>query len=411
MAQLRDAVIVGYVRSAFSRSRPREPERDVFNNIRVDDLSATLVKELIKRAGIKGEDVNEVIVGAARATAEQNPFGGRNVVFLSELPISVAAHFVDRQCGSSMTTADNGAMEIMLGFSDVVISVGMEHMTHLPMGGPAPGAASAEPAAQNVMPNTRFFTDPKISAVVDLATTMNMGLTAEKLAKHTGISRVDMDKWSFRSHQLAGKAIKEGYFKGEILQVEGTLPDGKKVMVEVDQAVRGDTTMEQMAQLKPAYTQDGIITAGNASPLNAGASSLLLMSRDAAKKHGLKPMASFVSMGWAGVDPTMMGMGPVPASRRALAAVGLTVKDIDFWEINEAFAVVPLYAIRELGINPDKVNIKGGALAIGHPLGASGSRLIGTLARILNMEKGKYGLATLCCGGGQGVATIIKREE
>jgi len=410
MAQLTDAVIVGYVRSAFSRSRPREPERDVFNNIRVDELSATLVKELIKRAGIKGDDVDELIVGAARAVDEQSPFGGRMVVFLSELPLRVSAHYVDRQCGSSMTTAHNGAMEIAFGFANTVISVGMEHMTHLPMGGPAPGSTPGKPGPF-AGPSPKLFSDAKIAPIVDLPTTMNMGLTAEKLAKFAGISREDMDKWAFRSHNLSGKAIKEGYFKGEILPVEGTLPDGKKVMIEVDQAVRADTTLEQMAALKPAYTPDGIITAGNASPLNAGASTLLLMSRDTAKKHGLKPLASFVSMGFAGVDPTMMGMGPVPASKRALAAAGMTAKDIDFWEINEAFSVVPLYAIRELGIDPEKVNVKGGALAIGHPLGASGSRLLGTLARILQMEKGKYGLATMCCGGGQGIATIIKRED
>jgi len=410
MAQFSDAVIVGYVRSAFSRSRPREPARDVFNNIRVDELSATLVKELIKRAGIKGDDVDELIVGAARAVDEQSPFGGRMVVFLSELPIRVAAHYIDRQCGSSMTTAHDGAMEIAFGFADVVVSVGMEHMTHLPMGEPAPGSVPGKPGPF-AGPSPKLFGDPKIAAVADLPTTMNMGLTAEKLAKYAGISREEMDKWAFRSHNLAGKAIREGYFKGEILPVEGTAPDGKKIMIEVDQAVRGDTTMEQMAALKPAYVENGIITAGNASPLNAGASSLLIMSRAAAKKHGLKPIASFISVGFAGVDPTMMGMGPVPASKRALAAAGLTVKDIDFWEINEAFSVVPLYAIKELGINPDKVNVKGGALAIGHPLGASGSRLLGTLARILQMEKGTYGLATMCCGGGQGVSTIIKREE
>lgn len=410
MAQLSDAVIVGYVRSAFSRSRPREPERDVFNNVRVDELSASLVKELIKRAGIKGEDVDELIVGAARAIDEQMPLSGRFVVFLSELPISVSAHYVDRQCGSSMTTAHNAAMEIAFGFANTVISVGMEHMTHIPMGGPAPGSVPGKPGPF-AEPSSKLLNDPKIAAVVDLPTTMNMGLTAEKLAKYSGISREEMDKWSFRSHNLAGKAIKDGYFKGEILPVEGTMPDGSKVMIEVDQAVRPDTTLEQMAQLKPAYTQDGLITAGNASPLNAGASSLLIMSRDSAKKHGIKPMASFVSCGFAGVDPTMMGMGPVPASKRALEAAGLTVKDIDFWEINEAFSVVALYAIKELGIDPDKVNVKGGAVAIGHPLGASGSRLLGTLARILEMEKGTYGLATMCCGGGQGVATIIKREE
>jgi len=363
----------------------------------------------MKRTGVKGEEVNELIVGAARATGEQSPFGGRNMVFLSELPLSVAAHYVDRQCGSSMTTADNGAMEIMCGYADCVISVGMEHMTHLPMGpGAGPPAAPPPPGSG---PNMRLIQDPKLRALVDLPTTMNMGLTAEKLSKHSGIGRVEMDKWALRSHQLAGKAIKDGYFKGEILPYPGKMPDGTACTVEADQAVRGDTTMEQLAALKPAYSADGQITAGNASPLNAGATAMMIMSRDAAKKHNLKPLASFVSVGFAGVDPTMMGMGPVPASKRALAAAGLQVKDIDFWEINEAFSIVPLFAIQQLGINPEKVNIHGGALGIGHPLGASGTRLLGTLARILQEQKGTYGLATLCCGGGQGIATILKRED
>jgi len=407
MAQLRDAVIVGYVRSAFSRSRPREPERDVFNNIRIDDLAADLMKELVKRTNIKPEIIDEVIVGSARAYGEQSPFGGRNLTLLAGFPVTVPAHFIDRQCGSTIMSVNTAAMQIMLGFSDVVMSVGFEHMTHLPMGGPSGGGGGQAPPP-GAGPNPKFFNELRH---LEMMTAMNMGLTAEKLAKFSGITRDAMDRWSLRSHQLCGKAIKDGYFKGEIMPVEGTLPDGKKVMIEVDQAIRGDTTLEQLQALKPAYTPDGIITAGNASPLNAGATTMLLMSRDAAKKHGLKPIASVVGMGWAGVEPSMMGMGPVPAARHALKNAGLEVKDIDFWEINEAFAIVPLYAIRELKIaDPEKVNIHGGAVAIGHPLGASGNRLIGTLARVLQEQKGTYGLAVPCVGGGQGVACIIKRE-
>ena len=405
MAQLRDAVIVGYVRSAFSRSRPREPERDVFNNIRIDDLAADLMKELVKRTNIKPEDIDEVIVGSARAYGEQSPFGGRNLTLLAGFPVTVPAHFIDRQCGSTIQSVNTGAMEIMLGFSDVVMSVGFEHMTHLPMGGPSGGSGQAPPPGAG--PNPKFFNELKH---LEMMVAMNMGLTAEKLAKFSGIGREEMDQWSLRSHQRCGEAIKSGYFKGEILPVEGTLPDGRKVMVEYDQAIRGDTTIEQLRALKPAYTPDGIITAGNASPLNAGATTLLLMSRDAAKKHGLKPIASVIGMGWAGVEPSMMGMGPVPAIARALKTSGMTVKDIDFWEINEAFAIVPLYAMREHKIDPERVNIHGGAVAIGHPLGASGNRLIGTLARILQEQKGTYGVAVPCVGGGQGVACILKRE-
>lgn len=405
MAQLRDAVIVGYVRSAFSRSRPREPERDVFNNIRIDDLAVDLMKELVKRTNIKPEDIDEVIVGSARAYGEQSPFGGRNLTLLAGFPVTVPAHFIDRQCGSTIQSVNTGAMEIMLGFSDVVMSVGFEHMTHLPMGGPSGGSGQAPPPGAG--PNPKFFNELKH---LEMMVAMNMGLTAEKLAKFSGIGREEMDQWSLRSHQRCGEAIKSGYFKGEIMPVEGTLPDGRKVMVEYDQAIRGDTTIEQLRALKPAYTPDGIITAGNASPLNAGATTLLLMSRDAAKKHGLKPIASVIGMGWAGVEPSMMGMGPVPAIARALKTSGMTVKDIDFWEINEAFAIVPLYAMREHKIDPERVNIHGGAVAIGHPLGASGNRLIGTLARILQEQKGTYGLAVPCVGGGQGVACILKRE-
>jgi len=404
MAQLRDAVIVDYLRSAFSRSRPREPERDVFNSERMDDVAAMLIKEILRRTNVKGEDVDQLIAGTAQPWSEQMMFGGKTIAFLAELPVSVASHHIDRQCGSSMSTIHTGAMGIMLGYDDVVISCGIEHMTHVPMG----GAAGNEPSP--IKPNMKLAMDPRY-AKYEFMTAMNMGLTAEKLYKHSGITREEMDKWSLRSHQLATKALKDGFFKGEIMPVEVTMADGSKRIIDTDQSIRQETTLEGLAQLKPAYTPDGQITAGNASPLNAGATAMLLMSREAARKHGLKPLASIVSMGWAGVDPSMMGMGPVPASRKALKAAGLEVKDIDFWEINEAFAIVPLYAIKQLGINPEKVNIHGGAVALGHPLGASGTRLVGTLARTLSMEGGTYGLATPCVGGGQGVATIVKKES
>lgn len=194
------------------------------------------------------------------------------------------------------------------------------------------------------------------------------------------------------------------------MPLEITLSDGTKQMYDYDACVRADTTAEALAGLKPAYKPDGTITAGNASPMNAGATAMLIMSREKAKKLGLKSIASFVSFGVAGVDPTIMGAGPVPSTKKALKAAGLQAKDIDYWEINEAFAVVPLYTIKELGLDEDRVNIHGGAVAIGHPLGASGIRLTGTLARILKDNKAKYGCATMCCGGGQGAATIIKSE-
>jgi acetyl-CoA C-acetyltransferase len=243
-----------------------------------------------------------------------------------------------------------------------------------------------------------------------MATTTSMGLTAEKLFTQRGFTKEEMDRWGNRSHQLASKAYKEGFFKDEILPIEAEQADGKILVVDRDQAVRDDSTLEGMKNLKPAFKPDGVITAGNSSPLNAAASSMILMSKETAKKKGIQPMATLRSIGFAGVDPTIMGVGPVPASRMALEKAGLQVEDIDYWEINEAFALVVLNCIKELGIDPNRVNVMGGGTAIGHALGATGIRLVGTLARILKVKGGHYGLANACVGGGQGVATIIERE-
>lgn len=399
---MQEAVIVSYLRSPFSRARPREPERDVFNSLRMDEVAAMLIKEMVKRTGINPEEIGDVLTGTAMPVREQWLYGGKMINFLARLPFSVPAQGSDRQCASSLSTVHQGAMEIMLGYSDIVICCGIEHMTHIPaLGG---GSASQVP----VEPSLRLFGEEYKD--YDLMTGMNMGLTAEKLFAETTYTREDMDRWSLRSHQMAAKAVEEGYFKDEILPIEAVQADGTKKVIDRDVSVRGDTSMDALAQLQPSFRPDGQITPGNSSPLNAGASALMLMSRKKAQQYGLKPLARIISMGWAGVDPTVMGKGPVPASRKALAHVGLDAKDIDFWEINEAFAIVPLYAIKEMGIDPDRVNVKGGAVAIGHPLGASGARLVGTLARILNLEKGRYGLATACVGGGQGASTILERE-
>jgi len=393
MSQTREAVIVDYLRSPFSRSRPRDPERDVFNNLRMDEVLATLIKESIKRTKIKPEEINDVLTGCALGYGENHTLGGRTIGLLAKLPYNVPCQGTDRQCGSSMSTIHQGAMEIILGYSDIVIAGGMEHMTHNPMGGTSEGARKSPPA------------------LIESGEMVTMGQTAEKLFKQTTFTREDMDKWALKSHQKAAKALEEGFFKGEIVPIEVTLADGTKKVIDHDVSIRPDTTLEGLASLKPAFTPDGQITAGNSSPLNAAATAMMLMSKEKAKEYGLKPLATIVSMGWAGVDPTVMGLGPIPASRMALKHAGLEVKDIDSWEINEAFCIVALNAIKELGIDPERVNVKGGATAIGHPLGATGTRLVGTLARILNMEGGTYGLANACVGGGQGVATILKREN
>ena len=399
---MREVVIADYLRTAQSRARPNEPARDWFGQIRSDELLARLLPELIKRTGISAEEIDDFIVGSAMGVAEQWSYGGRTPIFLANLPQTIAAKFVDQQCGSAMAGIHIGFMEIAAGFADIVMIGGMEHMTRVPM-----GSTLREKGV--IVTSPRLLTDPTYQHW-DMATTMNMGLTAEKLYAQTEFTREDLDRWGARSHQFAAQAYKDGFFKGEILPIEAEQADGKKMIVDRDQAVRDDTTFEGMRDLKPVFKPDGVITAGNSSPLNAGATSMILMSKETAKKKGIEPLAMIRSIGFAGVDPTVMGVGPVPASRKALAKMGLQVSDIDYWEINEAFCIVVLNCIKELGISPDRVNVMGGGTAIGHPLGATGIRLVGTLARILKVKGGRYGLANACVGGGQGVATIIERE-
>jgi len=400
---MREVVIVDYLRSAFSRSRPREPERDKFNSLRMDHAAAMLIEKIVERNKVNPLDIGEVQVASAFGVWEQWTYGGRSVSLLAHLPAEVPAVFVDKQCGSSMTAAHMGAMEIMSGYADITIACGMEHMTHIPMGADN----------QWINPPMDLVTEDEYKKY-EMETGFVMGFTAEKLfkegAEKHGITKEDMDKWALRSHQLAAKAQQEGFFKDEILPIEVTLPDGSKEVIDRDLSVRADTSLEAVQSLPPAFKEGGVITAGNSSPLNAGASCVMLASKEKAKKLGLTPLATIRGLGWAAVPPAVMGKGPVPASRMALKHAGLKVKDIDFWEINEAFCIVTLWCMKELGINPEKVNVKGGATAIGHPLGATGARLVGTLARILNVEDGGYGLATACIGGGQGVATVVERE-
>jgi acetyl-CoA C-acetyltransferase len=371
--------------------------------MRADELLAKLLPELIKRAGIDAKEIDDFLLGCATAVTEQWAYGGRYPIFLANLPETIPAKFVDQQCGSAMAGIHIGFMEIAQDFADIVLVGGMEHMTRVPMGGQLVDRG-------HIVPNMTLFTDSAYQHW-DMMTSMNMGLTAEKLFSRTDFTREDIDRWGARSHQLAAKARSEGFFDDEILPVDAEQADGKPLSVEQDQAVRKNATVKSMADLKPAFKPDGVITAGNSSPLNAGATAMLLMSKETAKKKGLKPLATIRSIGFAGVDPTIMGHGPVPASKKALEKAGLKAPDIDFWEINEAFCMVALNCIQQLGLDPQTVNIMGGGTAIGHPLGATGIRLTGTLARILNVKGGRYGCANACVGGGQGVATIIEREE
>jgi len=403
MVELREIVIVDYLRSPISRSRPNAPERDVLHEIQADVLLSMTIKKILSKGEFEPSEIDEVITGCANQVKENFLYGGRHPVFLSALPDTVAGMGVDRQCGSSMSSIHIGAMEIMTGNSDVVIAGGMEHMTRIPRG-------TDLTIRHEELIDTEKYPE---QAKYDLKNAYSMLQTAQKLwEQNPDITREDMDKFSINSHEKAIKARDEGFFDGEILPVEGTLLDGAKKLIKYDQSMRGGSTMETMAGLRLVSTginKDPQITPGNSSPLNAGAGCVFLMAKERADELGIQPLAKILSIAWAGVNPSIMGAGPVPASKKALAKAGLKADDIDFWEINEAFAIVPLYAMKMLGIPPEKVNVKGGALALGHPLGMTGMRLVGTLARILNVENGKYGLATACVGGGQGVATVIEK--
>ena len=400
---MKEVVIAGYLRTAQSRSRPNDPARDWFCNMRADELLAKVLPELIDRVGIDAKEIEDFLVGCATGVGEQWAYGGRSPILLANLPETIPAKFVDQQCGSAMAAIQIGFMEIAQNFADIVMIGGMEHMTRVPMGGTTTDRGL-------VAPNMSLFMDPKYQHW-DMMTTMNMGLTAEKLFAQTDYTKEDMDKWGVRSHQLASQAQKDGFFDGEILPIEAPQADGSVMTVDKDQAIRDDATLEGMTSLRPAFKKDGVITAGISSPLNAAATSMMLMSKETAKAKGIKPLATIRSIGFAGVDPTIMGHGPVPASQRALDAAGLKAADIDYWEINEAFCIVALNCIKELGLDPDRVNVMGGGTAIGHALGATGVRLTGTLARVLEAKGGRYGCANACVGGGQGVATIIEREN
>ncbi|MGD0145593.1 MAG: acetyl-CoA C-acetyltransferase [Nitrososphaerales archaeon] len=393
---LREVYVVDYLRTPFSKSKPSEPEKDVYNSLRMDQALGLLIRKLIERDAVNPEEIGDVITGCAFQVGENWLYGGRHPVLLAGLPVTVPGVAMDRACASSMNGAALGAMEIMTGNSEVVLAGGMEHMTHVPM--------SNNP---QVTPSMKLLASPEY-AKYQMGTGYVMGLTAEKLAEESGITREEMDLFAVGSHAKASRSLDEGWFKGELMEMKVEV-GGQERVIDGDLNIRRETSIEQLRKLPPAFKEGGALTAGNSSPLSAGASMVLLMSGDKVRESGLKPLAKIRSFGWAGVDPSVMGKGPVPASRKAIANAGLGVDDVDLWEINEAFAVVPLYAIKELRLDPSRVNVHGGAVAIGHPLGASGARVLGTLARQLRQSGKEYGVATLCVGGGQGFSTLLQR--
>ena len=382
----REAVIVSAVRTPVGRAG-----KGSLKDLRIDDLGAQVVREALSRAGnLDAGLVEDVIFGCAMPEGEQGLNVARNIGILAGVSISAAGVTVNRFCASGLQSINMAAQSVMLGYGDVFVAGGIESMSRVPMGGFNPSFNKKLVGGKSGFPEVYI----------------PMGLTAENVANKYGISRQEQDEFAYRSHMRAIKAQKEGMFKDEILPV--TLPNG--TLLENDEGPRADTSMERLASLKPVFVAEGSVTAGNSSPLNDGAAAVVIMSLGKARELGLKPLARIVTMAVAGVEPELMGMGPVPAVRKALERAGLKIEDIDVIELNEAFASQALAVSRELGIDQDKqLNLKGGAIAIGHPLGCTGSRIMATLINDIKQFDAQIAMETMCIGGGQGLATIIER--
>lgn len=376
---MKRVVIAEYVRSPFTFAGKGEMVK-----VRPDDMAAQVVKALVARSGIAAEDIEDLILGCAFPEAEQGFNMARLVGFLAGLPQSVAGTTVNRFCGSSMQSIHMAAGAIMMGAGDAFIAAGVESMTRVPMTG------------FNPMPNPVLYT--RLPAAY-----MGMGETAENVAKKYELSRAEQEAFAVLSHQKAAAARAAGKLSDEIVAI-----DTGKGLVEQDGCIRPETTVEGLAGLKPAFSQDGSVTAGTSSPLTDGASAALVCSEEYAKAHGLKPVAAIKSIAVAGCAPEIMGIGPVAATRKALQRAGLEVADLDIIELNEAFASQSLACIRDLGLDIDKINLDGGAIALGHPLGASGARITAKAATLLQREGKQFALSTQCIGGGQGIATILE---
>jgi acetyl-CoA acyltransferase len=376
---MKSVVIAGYVRSPFTLAN-----KGALTRVRPDDLAAQVVKGLIRSTGINVEDIEDLKLGCAFPEGEQGLNLARLVVFLADLPITVSGVTVNRFCGSSMEAIHMAAGAIQMNAGDAFICAGVESMSRVPMMGfnplPNPGLYESFPASY-----------------------MSMGETAERVANRSQIDRKTQEEFAVGSHMKAVEAQAEGRLSDEIVSID----DGNG-SVNIDGCIRPETTMEALSGLKPAFDENGSVTAGTASPLTDGASAVLICSSDYAEKHGIEPLAHIRSIATRGCEPDIMGMGPVGASRRALERAGIDVSDLDVVELNEAFASQAIACIDELGLDRDKVNLDGGAIALGHPLGATGARITGKAAQLLKREGGKYALASQCIGGGQGIATVLE---
>ena len=372
--RMNNVVICGYARSAFTQASKGE-----LRKVRPDDLAGTVIKGLIQKSGVNPEDVEDLILGCAFPEGEQGMNLARNVVFLSGLPMTTGGVTVNRFCASSMQAIHQAAGSILSGSGDLFIAGGVESMTRVPMPG---------------------FNPMLNPSLVDMDAYIGMGHTAENLAKKYSISRLEQEEMALGSHQKAFEAQSKGKLDDEIVSVDD---------VKVDGCIRPETSLESMAGLKPAFDKEGVVTAGTSSPLTDGASAVVVCSEDYAKSNNLEIMAYIRGIAISGCSPEIMGIGPVVSSMKALKRAGLDLKDIDIIEMNEAFAAQSLACVKDLGIDMSKLNIHGGALALGHPLGASGARITGKAASLLQAEGGRYALSTMCVGGGQGCATVLER--
>jgi 3-oxoadipyl-CoA thiolase len=379
-------------------------------HVRPDDLAAHAITGLLTRQpSLDPMAVEDVYWGAANQAGEDNRNVARMAGLLAGLPIEVPGATVNRLCGSGMQAVVSGSQALAAGWGDVVITGGSESMTRSPyvmMKGDKAFATGFPEAADTVL-GWRLV-NPRMK---ELYPPITLGMTAEVVAAKYDISREDQDAFALRSHQLAVASVDSGRFDGEIVPIEAPTDARRRQTrtIESDEGPRADTSLEALAQLPPVFKEDGTVTAGNSSPMNDGAAAVLLATETGLEQHGLTPMARIVSSAAAGVHPDVMGIGPVPATEKALARAGLTVDDLDLIEINEAFAAQAVACLRLLELAPDRVNVNGGAIAIGHPLGASGARILTTLTHELSRRQGRYGLATMCIGVGQGISTVIER--
>ncbi|MGY8767421.1 MAG: acetyl-CoA C-acyltransferase FadA [Pirellulales bacterium] len=380
------AVVIDCVRTAMGRAHK---DRGCFRDVRSDDLAVDCVKALIERTGIDPAEIEDVLMGNTQQTKEQGLNVARAISLMANIPVSAGGATINRLCGSSLQALNQASHSIVAGAEDVQIVGGLEHMHHLPM-------------------DHGLDFNPKLFQATSKAA-LHMGITAEFLAQTQEISRNDQDEFALASHQKAAAAQNSGKFENEIVPVHGRDEAGARYLVKQDQCVREDTSLEALSALAPAFmAKVGTVTAGNSSPLNDGAAALLMMSADSATRLGLKPMVEVVATAVAGVEPSVMGTGPIPATKKVLKRAGLELSDIGLVELNEAFASQSLACIRGLGLTPEKVNVNGGAVALGHPLGASGARISTTLIHAMVEQNVEYGLATMCIGLGQGIATIFR---